>query len=350
MTDGKEDKKAAQTRKLDVVRYEGPLLSLLQNKLPVYKDLIYVEPWHACMPAKYVEYHSKFSAFKSKSSDVWVASFPKSGTTWCQELAWVTYWGTKHPDASKLLTARAPFFEWDCLFPEGYELDNLPDGDLNKTNVMWNLLQDMPPPRFIKTHLHHCLLPPGVTQLDSKVIYVCRDPKDVCVSLFYHSLKLEGYTGSFGELVDLFLADVHPWAPYWVNVLGFWKIRNDPNVLFLTYEDMKKDLRGIIQKVAQFLEVQREGLPVGRLSEAELDEITQHCTFAAMAKNPATNNEALFASAAVAKDNNNFGNFKFMRKGQVGDHKQHLSVEQLQRFKQWTEKWLKDSDFPYYRD
>ena len=35
---------------------------------------------------------------------------------------------------------------------------------------------------------------------------------------------------------------------------------------------------------------------------------------------------------------------------QVGDHKKHLSSDQIQRFKIWTDKWLKNSDFPYYRN
>jgi len=35
---------------------------------------------------------------------------------------------------------------------------------------------------------------------------------------------------------------------------------------------------------------------------------------------------------------------------QVGDYKNHLTKDQLLNFKEWTEKWLKDSDFPYYRD
>ena len=35
---------------------------------------------------------------------------------------------------------------------------------------------------------------------------------------------------------------------------------------------------------------------------------------------------------------------------QVGDHKNHLSKEQLVQFKAWTKEGLKGSDFPYYQD
>lgn len=29
-------------------------------------------------------------------------------------------------------------------------------------------------------------------------------------------------------------------APFWPHVLNFWKRRDDPNILFLKYEDLKK--------------------------------------------------------------------------------------------------------------
>jgi len=349
MTDKKQE--GDQQRKQWLEPYKGQHLPLLEKHLHLYKKMLHVQPQNACMPANYENYQKQYNNFVCKSSDVWVASFPKSGTTWCQELAWSVYHGLQHPDIGKLLTDRVPFFEWDCLFPDDATLDHLPDDDLNKTGVMWNLLQTASPPRFIKTHLQQCLLPTDVAKVGSKILYVCRDPKDVCVSLFYHSVKLDGFTGTFDDMVDLFLADVYPWAPFWGNVLGFWDIRNDPNVMFITYEQLKQDLRGNISKVAQFLGVQRPGLKPGCIDDKELDQLTEHCTFGSMSKNPATNNEALFAVGTDKSDKEKGSkDVLFMRKGQVGDHKKHLSSDQIQRFKIWTDKWLKNSDFPYYRN
>lgn len=40
-----------------------------------------------------------------------------------------------------------------------------------------------------------------------QVVYVSRDPRDVCVSYYYFNRKFDGYTGSFDQFVDLFLGD-----------------------------------------------------------------------------------------------------------------------------------------------
>ena len=35
----------------------------------------------------------------------------------------------------------------------------------------------------------------------------------------------------------------------------------------------------------------------------------------------------------------------FMRKGQTGNWRKHLSPEMIAKFETWEEKWLKDSDY-----
>lgn len=58
--------------------------------------------------------------------------------------------------------------------------------------------EDLPSPRYIKTHLPFTLLPPDLLNT-SKVIYVARNPLDVAVSYYHHNrlLKVHDYKGDF---------------------------------------------------------------------------------------------------------------------------------------------------------
>ena len=65
--------------------------------------------------------------------------------------------------------------------------------------------------------------------------------------------KLYAYSGSFDEFFDHFLDGQVAYGDYWHNVLSWWSRRAQPNVLFLTYEEMHLDLRGVVRRVARFL-------------------------------------------------------------------------------------------------
>jgi hypothetical protein len=57
---------------------------------------------------------------------------------------------------------------------------------------------------------------------------------------------------------------------YFGYVKKWWDFRNDPNVLYLHYADVRKDLKGHVSKVAKFLDVD--------LNEDELDVVTKRCS------------------------------------------------------------------------
>ena len=62
-------------------------------------------------------------------------------------------------------------------------------------------------PRLIKTHLSYQMLPIQIKEKKNRIIYVTRNPRDACVSLFNHFQVLNCYTGTFPDLVDAFLDD-----------------------------------------------------------------------------------------------------------------------------------------------
>ncbi|KAF2354421.1 Sulfotransferase domain [Trinorchestia longiramus] len=311
MTDAK-DERLSPASKATFQDYKGPVQDLLDQHLEVYRHLVDVVPQDTRMPASYMKYHDQYQAFKSRPTDIWVASYPKSGTTWTQELVWCLLFTLQSPHLHDLLPARSPFFEWDGLFPEGMTLDHLPDKDPNKTGVMWTLLNEsLPDPRVIKTHMNRELLPCSVDAIKPKIVYVCRDPRDVCVSYYHHAVKLEGFTGDFDTFVKIFLADALPWAPFWSNVLSYWNRRDESNVLFLTFEELKTDMPGVLKRVAKFLGITRGGVE-GPLSFEEVAALTEHLSFSSMSKNPATNNEGLMTAAIRTETSHGI---KFMREG-----------------------------------
>jgi hypothetical protein len=98
------------------------------------------------------------------------------------------------------------------------------------------------PPRLVKSHLHLSLLPQELVDgsKKAKIIYVFRNPKDVCVSFYHHFCLMNGYTGTMEDFVKQFITDNVYCAPYWTHLREFWEIRDRDGILFLKYEDMKE--------------------------------------------------------------------------------------------------------------
>lgn len=109
-------------------------------------------------------------------------------------------------------------------------------------------------------------------------------------------------------------------------MLAFWKMHNDPNVLFLKYEDMKRDLPSIIKKCANFL---NNGI---QLTEADIDKMCDHLDVHKMQNNPAVNLEPIISAERLKEKG-----VKFIRKGQIGDWKNYMSTEMSSKFDQWIE-------------
>jgi hypothetical protein len=183
-----------------------------------------------------------FGEYQPRASDVIVCSGFKSGTTWLLQMALqIAFRGEADFDNlhSAVAWPDAPGMLRKCIVPLADDSPRL----CSPTGL-----------RIIKTH--HA--PNRVPYADSaRYIALVRDPKDVIVS-GYHFLR----SMAFGPLmptverwVDSFLDGGTSTGPWAEHAAGWWRMRHRPNVLFLTYEAMRRDPGAAIARVAEFMGV-----------------------------------------------------------------------------------------------
>lgn len=160
---------------------------------------------------------SDFKEFKPRKDDIWIVSFPKSGTTWLQEIVYLIVNECDFASAkNESIENRTPFLDY-------------PSPGLKFINNMKST-------RIIKTHLPLTFLPDQIEN-ESKVIYIVRNPKDVTVS-YFHFVKLSTqaeFTGDFDDFVKLFIDGKVPYGPWWKHVDDY---ANKKNVHLVFYEDL----------------------------------------------------------------------------------------------------------------
>jgi Sulfotransferase domain len=206
--------------------------------------------WPASLEALYYResYRIRRDAdYAPRPDDIFVVSFPKSGTTLLQMML---YQMTTDGEMSfPHIDAVCPWFE------------------LNLHRKAGPRFEELPSPRVFKSHHRWGQLPPG-----GRFIYIARDPCDVVVSAYHHFCALQGESDDIGRFVTRFLT-LRP-TSWFEHVESWWPHRNDPNVLFLLYGDVVGDLAGTVRRIAAFC-----GLPV---DERSMPRIVERCGIAFM--------------------------------------------------------------------
>ncbi|QCD85680.1 desulfoglucosinolate sulfotransferase A/B/C [Vigna unguiculata] len=270
--------------------------------------------------------------FEAKDSDVVVASFPKTGTTWLIALTFATV-NRKHFSAENhpLLTSN-PHTLVSCLESKIFFVDEIHDPLLHLSNML--------EPRLFSTHTPFTALPKSLNESNAKIIYICRNPFDTFLSawIYFNKLMLKPLPAlELEEAFEMFCDGRVIFGPWWSHMLGYWKesLARPNKVLFLKYEDLKENVNFHVKSIAEFL-----GCPftAEEESDGDIESIMKLCSFEKM-KDLEVN--------VSGKLDKFIDNKLFFRKGEIGDWVNYFSPSMITKLSKVIEEKLSGSGLSF---
>jgi hypothetical protein len=231
-------------------------------------------------------------AFRPRASDVYVVSYPRSGTTWMQ-LMLHRLVGRDQLDFEHISEV-SPWFE-----------RSLAVGSMRASDF-----ERFPAPRIMKSHL-----PSGWLPRPGRVVYVWRDGRDVAVSYFHFYRSHLGFEHGFSTFFQRFLRGQLQYRSWFDHVAGWMAHADAPEVLVVRYEDLLRDRAAVLRRVATHV-----GLSV---DEDRLARVLAETSFEAMKKQ-----ESKFDHATALALERRRAPHAFLRHGVRGEGLVTLDEEQ----------------------
>jgi len=243
----------------------------------------------------------RVKTFQFRPDDVLLVGYPKSGRIWLEEAVWLLQNDTDFDEANKINT-RVRVMPVELKVPA--------------RAASMDVLAQVDGPRVMATYLYYHFYKTQLSKTRPKVIVMLRNPKDVLVSFYHHYRMCVGfgyYKGTWADFLKLANSkklNLGDWADH---VSGWWAPNKDKkNFLFVKYEDMVKDGRREVQRIAEFL---------GKAySDHVINKIADHCSYEKMVENPRCNMQDMPAYDQRIS--------KFLRKGTVGDWRNYFTHDQ----------------------
>lgn len=168
--------------------------------------------------------------YKPDATDILISPYAKCGTTWVQQIVH----GLRSHGSMEFaeITEVVPWLE----------LAHDMGVDVNAPQVAH--------PRAFKSHLSWQEIPKG-----GRYIVVFRDPLDAMISMyrFFEGWHFEAGAISLSDFAEYYLGrdDAHS---YWGHASSWWRQRARSDVLVLSFEEMKRNLAAVVDRVADFMD------------------------------------------------------------------------------------------------
>ncbi|XP_077522186.1 amine sulfotransferase-like [Amblyomma americanum] len=277
--------------------------------------------------------------YQPREDDVFIATYPKCGTTWTQYIVCNIFTGGNAPNNVTDFLLQAPYFDF----------------------MGADAATKMPRPGALMTHLPFSM---HRHSNKAKYIYVARNPYDCAVS-YYHYLL--GHTPktctdvSFETFVKAFVNGRVPYGDFFDHLVPWYERRQDSNILFFTYEDLKKDTRAWVLKIADFIDKEKYGDAL-RNDEKLFQRILDACSLGNMREvfncgcstfvssllglpeEKRLPSMEIYRTNGLSKKESHEGSGR-VRKGKIGDWKNHFTTSELRdEMKSWIENKTKNTD------
>ncbi|GJN03683.1 hypothetical protein PR202_ga21154 [Eleusine coracana subsp. coracana] len=241
--------------------------------------------------------------FNPGPTDVLVASFPKSGTTWLKSVCYAALRRSVHSPSGggDSVSGGHPLLSrnsHDCV----RSLDTL--------RFLQGSSDDAAAPHLVGTHLPYSLLPAHATGGGKPAGKKGTQPPE---------------EAKFEEAFEQFCNGCYCLGPQWEHAREYWEAsrRRPEKVLFLMYEEMLRDPAGSLRKIAAFI-----GCPFTAAEEEAgvVQDILELCSIEKQ-RSLAVNKDGAYVLKGVLR----IGNNNFFRKGVAGDWRNHMTPEMAAR-------------------
>ncbi|XP_077535055.1 sulfotransferase 1C2-like isoform X1 [Haemaphysalis longicornis] len=260
--------------------------------------------------------------FVPEKGDLLQVSYPKSGTHWVQYITQLILRNGEPLESYEDFRKNAVFLEYRPG-PRSYRPSNV-----------------------LRTFLTHIPLHTENMNPEAKYVYVARNPWDCCVSAYHYAKDVSVYLfedGTFDDFFECFLEGDFGWGDYFEHVVGGYSLKNEPNVFFVTYEELKTNTRNTIVNLARFIGdrygnmLENDGKDGQKLIDIIIERSAPGSMRNILASNLGGQGNAeadeslkkLDISSKVAHGGSK--SHSFVRRGEVGGWKEYFSPDQLRR-------------------